>query len=250
MTFWEIVKYYLRLIFLPKSLRTMEWKMLSLVNKDRKAHKLRKLRMQEDLRIVARKHSRDMARKDYFEHENTLGQTPFDRLDKARITDVVAGENLAKISGYQIPVQRAEIGLMNSPGHRANILKTDYNCVGIGIIKSENRSFYFTQNFAKRELVFTKKIKEVVRLKKGLEIKGYFFKKPKDIIYQIKNHIDDKDPIYEKLIKGVDKNFDFTIPFSDTGIYQALIFVATDSANKNFHVINKFEVKVRKGFLF
>jgi Cysteine-rich secretory protein family len=250
MTFWEVIKYYLRLIFMPKSLRTMEWKMLSLVNKDRKASRLKKLRMQEDLRIVARKHSRDMARKDYFEHKNTLGKTPFDRLDDARITDVVAGENLAKIRGFQIPVQRAEIGLMNSPGHRANILKADYNCVGVGIIKSEDQSFYFTQNFAKRELVFTKKIKEVTQLKKGLRIKGYFFKDSKDIIYQVKNHIDDKEPLYEKLIKSKNNDFDFTIPFSETGIYQVLIFVATDPQNKNFHVVNKFGLKVRKGFFF
>ena len=236
MTFLEVIKYYLRLIFLPKSLRTMEWRMLSLLNKDRKMNRLKKLRMQEDLRIVARKHSRDMARKDYFEHKNILGETPFDRLDKARITDVVAGENLAKIRGFQIPVRRAEIGLMNSPGHRANILNPNYNCVGIGIIKSEDKSFYFTQNFAKRELVFSRKIKKIVRLKKGLRIKGYFFKTPRDIIYQVKNHIDDKEPLYEKLIKLKDKNFDFTIPFPDTGIYQILIFVANDNQNQNFHI--------------
>ena len=250
MTFWEFFKYCIRLIFLPRSLRTMEWKMLSLLNKDRKENGLKKLRMQEDLRTVAREHSKDMARKDYFEHKNTLGQTPFDRLEQARITDVVAGENLAKIRGYQIPVQRAQIGLMESPGHRANILKPDYNCVGIGIIKSEDQSFYFTQNFAKRELVFTKKIKEGVNIKKGLRIKGYFFKEPKDIIYQIKNHIDDKDPLYENLIKGVEENFDFTVPFSKIGIYQVLIFASTDSERKNFHIVNKFSVKVRSGWFF
>ncbi|MCD6109304.1 CAP domain-containing protein [bacterium] len=228
----------------------MEWKMLRLVNKDRKQNGLKKLRMQEDLRVVARKHSKDMAQKDYFEHKNLLGETPFDRLDKARITDIVAGENLAKIKGYQIPVRRAEIGLMNSPGHRANILKSDYNCVGIGIVKSQDQSFYFTQNFAERELVFTKKIKKVVRLKTGLNIKGYFLKNPKNIIYQVKNHINDKDPLYEKLIKVKDRKFNFVIPFSNTGIYQTLIFVETENGSEKFNVVNKFEIKVRKGFVF
>lgn len=250
MTFIETLKYWIRLIFLPKSLRTMEWKMLVLLNRDRKDHGLKKLRMQEDLRVVARKHSRDMARKDYFEHENILGQTPFDRLEQARVTDVVAGENLAKIRGYEIPVQRAEIGLMNSPGHRANILNEKYNCVGIGIIKSQDESFYFTQNFAKRELVFTKKIKETVGIKKGLRIKGYFFHSPKDIIYQVKKHIDDKDPLYENLIKGTERKFDFTIPFPEPGIYQVLIFASTDKEGKNFHIVNKFEIKTRHGWTF
>lgn len=250
MTFWEVIKYALRIIFLPRSLRTMEWKMLKLLNRDRKDHGLKKLKMQEDLRNVARKHSKDMARKDYFEHENILGETPFDRLDKARITDVIAGENLAKIRGYQMPVQRAEIGLMNSPGHRANILKPEYNCVGIGVVKGDDQSFYFTQNFAKRELVFTRKLKAIARLKKGLRIKGYYFKEPRDIIYQIKNHINDKEPLFEKLIKCDDKKFDFTIPFLETGIFQIIIFIGTDKDNQNFHVVNKFEVKVRKGFLF
>lgn len=251
MTFIETLKYWMRVVFLPKSLRTMEWKMLVLLNRDRKDNGLKKLRMQEDLRMVARKHSRDMARKDYFEHENVLGQTPFDRLEQARVTDVIAGENLAKIRGYDIPVQRAQIGLMNSPGHRANILNEGYNCVGIGIIKSQNESFYFTQNFAKRELVFTKKIKESVNIKKGLRIKGYFFKKPKDIIYQVKNNIKDEEPLYENILKASNnKKFDFIIPFSEPGMYQVLIFAATDIENKKFHIVNKFQIKASHGWTF
>ncbi len=248
MTWWEKIKYALRLLFLPRSLRTMEWKMLSLVNKDRKAHSLNFLRMQEDLREVARRHSRDMARKNYFEHENIMGETPFDRLDQAGVTDVIAGENLAKIRGYEIPVKRAQIGLMNSPGHRANILKSDYNCVGIGIVKGMDKSYFFTQNFAKRALVFTKKVQKVVRMKKGLTMQGFFFNKPRDIIYQIKRTVNDDKPLYEKLIKVEGKNFKFTIPFAETGIYHVVLYIGTDEEIKKFHVVNTFEVKVRKGF--
>ncbi|MBD3156900.1 hypothetical protein GF369_03660 [Candidatus Peregrinibacteria bacterium] len=248
MTLWEKIKYALRLLFLPKSLRTMEWKMLSLVNKDRKTHGLRALRMQEDLRDVARRHSKDMARKNYFEHENIMGETPFDRLDQAGITDVIAGENLAKIRGYEIPVKRAQIGLMNSPGHRANILKSDYNCVGIGIVKGMDKSYFFTQNFAKRTLVFTKKIRKKVRMKKGLTMHGFFFSAPRDIIYQVKKNPDDKKPLYEKLIHAKGKTFHFTIPFAQTGIYHIILYTGTDKHNKKFHVVNNFEVKVRKGF--
>ena len=248
MTIWEHVKYLFRLILLPRSLKTMEWKMLKLVNKDRKIHKLDKLRMQEDLREVARKHSKDMARKDYFEHENISGQTPFDRLEEARITDVVAGENLAKIRGYNNPVIRAEIGLMNSPGHRANILNKDYNTVGIGIIKSISETFYYTQNFASRDLIFTKKIPHKVKLKKGLHLKGCTFTKVNKIYYQIKRTLNSAEILKEGFIKFKNDKFNDHIKFDNIGIHYILIYIGTSELRNKLKVVNKFEIRVKKGW--
>lgn len=246
MTLWEHIKYLFRIIFLPNSLKTMEWKMLKLVNKDRKDFKLGKLKMQQDLREVARKHSKDMARKDYFEHENIKGQTPFDRLNEARITDVVAGENLAKIRGFKNPVVKAEIGLMNSPGHRANILNEKYNTVGIGIIKSIDQSFYYTQNFAARDLII-KKIPSKASLKKGLRIKGTTFTSGDKLIYRIKKDEKSDEIIDQNLINIKDKNVDFTINFKATGIYTVLLFISRKNDPENFKIANKFEIHVRKG---
>jgi len=148
----------------------MEWRMLRLLNKDRRAHRLPALFMQGDLRVVAREHSKDMAKKDYFEHENLLGKSHSDRYKEAQISDTVSGENLAKIGGYPHPVHRAEVGLMNSPGHRANILHTSFNCVGIGIHKSDQKVYYFTQNFAHRDLIFTKTPPPKFRIRRGLTL--------------------------------------------------------------------------------
>jgi len=248
MTIWDHIKYLFRIIFLPNSLRTMEWKMLKLVNKDRKRHGLKSLRMQQDLREVARKHSKDMARKDYFEHENTSGQTPFDRLEDARVTDIVAGENLAKIRGFKNPVVRAEIGLMNSPGHRANILKQDYNTVGIGIIKSVDGTFYYTQNFAARDLIFTKRIPHKVTIKKGLRIKGIAFTKAKILLYQVTLGNSSK-VIDQKRISIKDHKFDFNILFKEIGIYTVILYVNKKNSSTEFKTVNKFEIKVRKGWL-
>jgi hypothetical protein len=226
----------------------MEWRMLVLVNKDRKRNGLKPLKMQDDLREVARKHSLDMARKDYFEHENFQGKSHFERLEDARITDVVSGENLAKIRGYKNPVLRAEIGLMNSPGHRANILNPNYNTVGIGIIKSANQIYYYTQNFAARDLIFTRKIPKKTTLKKGLRIKGKSYNFVKKIVYQVKRYEKDQNSLKEGLIDIVDNKFDFKITFEDIGIFYVFIYTSKEENGLNFMLANKFEIKVRKGW--
>lgn len=146
------IKYWLHALFLPNSLRTMEWRMLFLLNDDRKIHKLKPLTMQSDLRVVARNHSFHMAEEDFFSHTDKANRSPGDRIKGAGITDVVFGENLAKMRGFENVTEEAEDALMKSPGHRANILYSEFNCVGVGAIKAKDETYYFTQNFARRFL--------------------------------------------------------------------------------------------------
>jgi len=222
--------------------------MLKLLNKDRKIHKLPKLRMQQDLRDVARKHSKDMAEKDYFDHVNLKRQTPKDRMQMSRVTEALSGENLAKIGGFVNPTQKAEIGLMNSPGHRANILNKHYNCVGIGVIQSVSKIYYFTQNFAKRYIIFKKRIPKKTRLKKGLKLKGYCTKEIPAIYYQLNKF---KEVKKKKLIKLSEKNFEFIINFPEHGEYRVDIFVPDNPLKKNkFILSNHFEIYVKKGLFF
>jgi len=218
--------------------------MLRLVNKDRKAHSLKSLFMQDDLRQVARLHSKDMARKDYFEHENLQGQSHVDRLVEAKITDVVSGENLAKIGGFPHPVHRAEIGLMNSPGHRANILNTKYNCVGIGIHKSQRKVYYYTQNFAYRTLLFNKKPKKSIKLSKGLKLVFEPVPGVKSGIYRILDHTGIVEEKGFPIIKG--KNH-LTIPFKTVGQYKIELFTGKKGSSK-LNLSNKFNIRVRRGF--
>lgn len=248
MTFGEFLRYLLLLIFTPRSLKTMEWRMLRLLNKDRKRGGLPPVRMQEDLRMVARKHSADMAKKDYFDHVNLKAQSPSDRLKGARVSDVVSGENLAKVGGYANPTQFAETGLMNSPGHRANILNSAYNAVGIGVVRNPRKVYFFTQNFAKRFLLFDKKIPKKISVSRGLHLKGALFSKVHGILCHVKRPRIDT-VLSEYAFPAPGQKFNLRIPFNQPGIFEIWLYV--DSGGEgNYLLANHFHLKVRKGWLF
>jgi uncharacterized protein YkwD len=117
--------------------------MLVLVNQERVSRGLKPLEMDQTVVAVARKHSEDMFKRGYFSHYNPDKESPFDRMDKGGVEYDLAGENLA----YAPTVEIAHRGLMNSPGHRENILKEDYGKVGIGVIEAGLYGKMFTQNF-------------------------------------------------------------------------------------------------------
>jgi len=120
-----------------------ETQMLALVNGARAAHGLAALVMDGEMVAVARAHSADMRDRDFFAHTNPDGTDPFDRMRAAAITYRRTGENLA-LAGT---VPRAHDLLMDSDGHRRNILNADFGRVGIGIVES-SRGLMITQIFA------------------------------------------------------------------------------------------------------
>jgi len=244
MGFKQWLVYLLRSILLPGSLKTMEWKMLRLLNKDRKAYRFKPLFMQNDLRIVARKHSKDMARKDYFEHENMAGKSHADRYKEERISDVVSGENLAKIGGFAHPVERAEIGLMNSPGHRANILNAAYNCVGVGIHKSEKKVYYYTQNFAHRDLLFSKNPPQKVRIKKGLTLN---FRPVGNIKMGVYRVVEQAGVVKEKGFPIKEGSNRLEINFPEAGHFKVQLFTGKPGS-KELKISNNIEVRVVRGW--
>jgi uncharacterized protein YkwD len=121
----------------------LEARMLELVNKERLANGLRPLAPDPELTVVARKHSGDMFSRGYFAHDTPEGRSPFDRMHNGGVSFRAAGENLALAPSLQV----AHSGLMNSPGHRANILGKDFGRVGIGILDGGMRGLMVTQNF-------------------------------------------------------------------------------------------------------
>lgn len=121
----------------------LEEKMLELVNEERIKEGLSPLIADTALRAVARAHSRDMFARGYFAHITPDGKSPFDRIREARITFITAGENLAL--AQTIPI--AHQGLMNSPGHRANILRSSFGRVGIGVVSGGMHGLMITQAF-------------------------------------------------------------------------------------------------------
>lgn len=120
-----------------------EEKMLLLVNKERENHNLKPLVSDNNLKKVARNYSFDMLSRGFFSHYNPEGLSPFDRLAKANITFFAAGENLALAPSVEFSMQ----GLMNSPGHRANILSPDFGKIGIGVVDGGIYGKMFTQEF-------------------------------------------------------------------------------------------------------
>lgn len=121
----------------------LEDQMLDLLNRERTSRGLKPLVMDEELRQVARRHSEDMFVRGYFSHYTPEGEDPFQRMRDAHVTFRTAGENLALAPTLQL----AHTGLMNSPGHRANILHTAYGRVGIGILDGGRRGIMVSQEF-------------------------------------------------------------------------------------------------------
>ncbi len=127
-------------------LEGLEEEMLRLVNQDREEHKLRPLCMDQKLRGIARDHSDDMAFNRFCDHDSHDGRTLFDRIYEGGIWASAFAENVAKDTS----VVTAEEGLMNSPGHRKNLLDSNYTHVGIGIVRGDSGYIYVTQDFIKR----------------------------------------------------------------------------------------------------
>jgi uncharacterized protein YkwD len=122
-----------------------EVEMLRLVNQERSRHGLGALTLDAGLSEVARSHSRDMIRNNFVGHVSpTTGQLK-DRFFAARIRAAKMSENVA----FHRSVPEAHEGLMNSPGHRKNILDPDVTVVGIGVVASPQGQVYVTQNFAR-----------------------------------------------------------------------------------------------------
>jgi uncharacterized protein YkwD len=121
----------------------LEKQMLDLVNQERAAAGLRPLAPDPELTEVAREHSADMFARGYFAHDTPEGLSPFDRMRHANVRFLTAGENLALAPTLSL----AHTGLMNSPGHRANILQPQFGRLGIGILDGGMRGLMVSQEF-------------------------------------------------------------------------------------------------------
>jgi len=125
------------------ALTALEQQMVDLVNQERASRGLQPLAVDDRLVKIARLKSADMIANNYFAHTSPVYGSPFDMMKAAGITYRKAGENLAGAGG----VAAAHSALMNSTGHRANILDPVYTRIGIGIIKGGPYGYMFTQEF-------------------------------------------------------------------------------------------------------
>ena len=121
-----------------------EFQLFDLTNAARVEHGLSVLTWDDQVKMTARDHSADMAENHYFNHTNLEGLSPFDRMEEDNITFHAAGENLA---AGQMSSIFAHEGLMNSLGHRENILQTQFESLGVGVAFDSESKPYFTENF-------------------------------------------------------------------------------------------------------
>lgn len=96
--------------------------------------------------ISAYDHSVDMYTRNFFDHVNPDGLSPFDRMEADGLKFAAASENIA--AGYTNAFS-THIGWVNSLGHRVNLLGRDYTRLGVGVAFGGQLHQYFTQDFYK-----------------------------------------------------------------------------------------------------
>jgi uncharacterized protein YkwD len=126
-----------------------EHRVLASVNRDRVAAGLAALAWDDRLAAVARGHSEEMHRTHVVAHISPTTGSAADRVRAAKIKTGMVLENVARAYG----VNEAHQGLMNSPGHRANILSPVATHLGIGVVfgdeVSGRREMFITQVFTR-----------------------------------------------------------------------------------------------------
>lgn len=145
------------------------------VNEERQQRGLQPLAYDTELERIARYHSEDMATNRYFAHVSPDDETMNDRYERfdyeCRVSTgensyLTGAENIAYTYAYQsVNTDRGIVsydgnetaiasgivrGWMNSPPHRKNILRSEWNNEGIGIYIHDGENgtrVYATQNF-------------------------------------------------------------------------------------------------------
>ncbi len=128
-----------------KDLEFLEQRLFELTNRERQRRDLRRVSFSRDLSQLAREHSRDMATNGRISHSSTDGRSYMDRLVDARFYFIAIGENVAFSSKFE--PEGIHEGLMESPGHKENILDPAFDEVGIGAVLNKDKGYFVTQDF-------------------------------------------------------------------------------------------------------
>lgn len=133
---------------------------LELINAERKKAGVQPLAFDYDLSEAAAKHTSWMLATDTFSHTGAGGSSPTQRIQAAGYSlngSWATGENIAWATtraptGYADEVRLLHTNLMNSAGHRANILNGNFREVGLGFEVGDYRGrsgAFVTENFGK-----------------------------------------------------------------------------------------------------
>lgn len=120
-----------------------EKEVFDLINKQRTNNGLAALKNASEVQRVARIKAQDMVDNNYFSHTSPTYGSPFDMLKSFKISYKTAGENIAGNSSNSSAVT----AWMNSSGHKANILNSNFNYTGIGVVSSPKYGKMYVQLF-------------------------------------------------------------------------------------------------------
>lgn len=120
-----------------------EKEVFDLINKQRTNNGLAALKNDSEVQRVARIKAQDMVDNNYFSHTSPTYGSPFDMLKSFKISYKTAGENIAGNSSNSSAVT----AWMNSYGHKANILNSNFNYTGIGVVSSPKYGKMYVQLF-------------------------------------------------------------------------------------------------------
>jgi len=151
----------------PPNLAALQALMLDAINRNRAEQGLPPVKWDKTASLAGQLHVEDMLKNDYFSHWNLDGYGPEHRYVLLGGNDAVA-ENIytffyrfdtgkaAPIEDWEQVVLQAQANLMNSPGHRANILDPIHTHVGIGIAyDSQKGEMRLAQEFLNRYVNLT-----------------------------------------------------------------------------------------------
>ncbi len=129
-----------------RSNTSFEGELLKLTNIERQKVGLAPLRLSSRLTRSAQSHASDMAKNNYFSHTGRNGSTISNRATATGYNFSFLGENIA--AGRATPEGTIR-QWMNSPGHRANILKREFTEIGFGYANSPSSRYqnYWVQVF-------------------------------------------------------------------------------------------------------
>lgn len=120
-----------------------EKEVFDLINKQRTNNGLDALKNDSEIQRVARIKAQDMVYNNYFSHTSPTYGSPFDMLKSFKISYKTAGENIAGNPSNSSAV----MAWMNSSGHKANILNSNFNYTGIGVVNSHKYGKMYVQLF-------------------------------------------------------------------------------------------------------
>ncbi|MCD4669379.1 MAG: CAP domain-containing protein, partial [Actinomycetia bacterium] len=124
----------------PVNFTSLEAEILSLINSTRAAHGLSALSANQMLTDLARLRSNDMISRNYFSHHTPDGKNIKHIFSDYGVVYKNFGENLGNASpaGYGSP--KAFLNAwMDSPGHRDNMLRSNYSLIGVGVTDGGGR---------------------------------------------------------------------------------------------------------------